>query len=403
MSRYGILAAAMAAGAAAQAVATPDAATGITFAAYKEETTGAQFGIVTPETFTGDFIGQLIAPTGNSTGWVGMSLGPSMLNNLLVTAWPNEQEIVSSFRQATDYAPPAPFPAGNITATPIPTGTFVNSTHYAYTFLCTGCLSVQPNWQGDVTGTGIGWALSTNTLGNTASANATLNFHNAGQGIFTLSFTDSASANFAQYAELVNSDTAPTDPTEPGPSDPTEPGPSDPTEPAPTEPSDPDTPGEGGGSPAPTGALPTSRPSRPTRTRSSRTRSSRPTSTRTRRPRPTVTGVEEPTTTSAPSDPEPTSTDDSEPTATDAEPTATEVEPTAAPTGEVPRPTRRPTRTRTKSTKTRKTSSTRRPRATGASTPFRPAFNPDAVSGNDFEESQRFKASFLDGYYNKDE
>ncbi|KAF2226548.1 hypothetical protein BDZ85DRAFT_190067, partial [Elsinoe ampelina] len=205
MSRYGFLAAALAAGAAAQAAATPDPATGITFATYKEETTGAQFGLVVPQTFTGDFIGQMIAPTGNSTGWVGMSLGPSMLSNLLVTAWPNEQEIVSSFRLATDYAPPAPYPAGNITATPITTGTFVNSTHYAYTFLCTGCLSVQANWQGNVTGTGIGWALSTNELGNTASANATLNFHNAGQGIFVLSLADAQSADFAKYAALAGS------------------------------------------------------------------------------------------------------------------------------------------------------------------------------------------------------
>ncbi|PNS18516.1 hypothetical protein CAC42_5055 [Sphaceloma murrayae] len=336
MARYGLLAAAIAAGAAAQAVPTIDSKTGITFAAFKDEVNGAQFGIALPQTFSGDFIGQLVAPTGNSTGWVGMSLGSGMLNNLLVAAWPNEQEILSTFRLATDYAAPGPYPGANFTQTPIATGTFVNGTHYSYTFLCSGCLSVQPNFQGDVTGTGLGWALSTNELGNTASANTTLNFHNAGQGVFVLSFADAQSARFAEWAALAGS------------------GSGNDTAPIPTNPDDNDDGDEG--TPGPTAPFPTaSETATATETDAGPTTTSR--STRTPRP-------------------------------TGGRPTRTRTRTRSA------RPT---TRSRTTTTRSSRPTSTGRVRQQAA--PFRPAFNPDAVSGSDFEDAQRFKASFLDGYY----
>ncbi|PSK55758.1 hypothetical protein B9Z65_4636 [Elsinoe australis] len=332
MVRYGFLSAALAAGAAAQAVKTVDSNTGITFAAFKDETTGTQVGLALPESYTGDFIGQLVAPTGNSTGWVGMSLGPAMLNNLLVAAWPNEKELVSTFRQASDYAAPGPYPGANFTAEPISTGTFVNATHYSYTFLCSGCLAVQPNFQGNgTTGTGIGWALSTTELANTASANTTLNFHSAGQGIFSLSFADAQSAQFDEWAQLAKEGATPTNPdAEEGGDDEGDDEGSD----------------EEGGSAGPTEApFPTSNLPGPTATSTAN---------------PTLTGVEATT--------------------------------TATPTG-----TGRPRRTRTRSSRRSRPTSSSKARAKAA--PFRPAFNPDAVNGNDFEDAQKFKASFLDGYY----
>jgi cellobiose dehydrogenase (acceptor) len=81
----------------AQLTASPyvDADTGITFNTY-QHTTGYSFGIALPETPTTDFIGQIKAPIG---GWAGVSMGSSMAGNLHVVAWPNEGEIMSSFRR----------------------------------------------------------------------------------------------------------------------------------------------------------------------------------------------------------------------------------------------------------------------------------------------------------------
>lgn len=79
-----------------------DDKTGITFNGYTHPTTGYRLGLALPENPTTDFIGQIVAPI-NSTGggWAGFSMGQSMTGNLLVVAWPNGDEVVSSFRLAT--------------------------------------------------------------------------------------------------------------------------------------------------------------------------------------------------------------------------------------------------------------------------------------------------------------
>lgn len=75
-----------------------DPITNITFNGY-QHTSGFKFGIALPENPTTDFIAQIQAPITNG-GWAGFSMGQSMAGNLLVVAWPNEGEVVSSFREA---------------------------------------------------------------------------------------------------------------------------------------------------------------------------------------------------------------------------------------------------------------------------------------------------------------
>ena len=82
----------------AQTAATyTDATSGIKFNGI-QHTSGFRTGIVLPENPTTDFIGQIVAPKG---GWGSLSLGGSMREKLLVVAWPNGEEIVTSFRKAS--------------------------------------------------------------------------------------------------------------------------------------------------------------------------------------------------------------------------------------------------------------------------------------------------------------
>jgi cellobiose dehydrogenase (acceptor) len=102
MSRSFILSSALFALRAAAQTSSPytDARTGITFNGY-QHASGYTFGIALPENPTTDFIAQIQAPITNGGGWAGFSMGQSMTGNLLVVAYPNDGEIVSSFREAT--------------------------------------------------------------------------------------------------------------------------------------------------------------------------------------------------------------------------------------------------------------------------------------------------------------
>lgn len=74
-----------------------DAKSGISFNAFIHSS-GYFFGLALPANSTGntDFIGTI---GGKGTGWSGVSLGGDMKNKLLLTAWPNAQAVVSSFRK----------------------------------------------------------------------------------------------------------------------------------------------------------------------------------------------------------------------------------------------------------------------------------------------------------------
>jgi len=70
---------------------------GISVQAIVDADSGYSFGLALPQNGTGDFIGIL---TGKGTGWSGVSLGGSMVGELLIAAWPNGTSILGSFRKA---------------------------------------------------------------------------------------------------------------------------------------------------------------------------------------------------------------------------------------------------------------------------------------------------------------
>ncbi|KAF2643620.1 CBD9-like protein [Massarina eburnea CBS 473.64] len=117
-----------------------DPKSGITFSIL-QHSSGYFFGLALPTNATGstDFIATI---GGKGTGWSGVSLGGAMLGKLLIVAWPNGQSVLGSFRKTATHASPA-IATGPFTQSPIANGTYVNSTHWTYTFLCSKC--IQPD------------------------------------------------------------------------------------------------------------------------------------------------------------------------------------------------------------------------------------------------------------------
>jgi cellobiose dehydrogenase (acceptor) len=205
--------------------ATPytDAKTGITFNGY-QDASGYTFGIALPETPGKDFIAQIQSPI--TAGWAGFSMGQSMVGNLLAIAWPNDGNIVSSFRLATGYTSP-PVTTGDFTMSPIPDGTYVNDTAFSYTFLCSNCISEDPT-TGFVISPDfniVGWAQSDDALTDSTDAAVALTYHSAGFGAFGMPLADAKSADFDKWAALAvksgnsTAPNTPTTPTTPGPGD----------------------------------------------------------------------------------------------------------------------------------------------------------------------------------------
>ncbi|PSR82920.1 hypothetical protein BD289DRAFT_337953, partial [Coniella lustricola] len=122
-----------------------DAQTNITFLGYAS-TTGFQFGMALPTTPTTDLIVQLVSPLKDGGGWGAIDFGSEMTGYLMIAAWPDTTQtdlVRISPRIATGYEVSNGanlYSASNITITQIPSGTFVNDTHVAATFVCGGCI-----------------------------------------------------------------------------------------------------------------------------------------------------------------------------------------------------------------------------------------------------------------------
>ncbi|KAH0341203.1 FAD/NAD(P)-binding domain-containing protein, partial [Aureobasidium melanogenum] len=184
-------------GAFAQSVAYTDPNTGIDFMSFEDSDSGARFSVATPETLGTDFIGQIVAPT--TEGWAGLDLSAQMANHILVVAWPDGKEVMSSVREATGYTTP-PVYTGNVTTTPIANGTFVNSTHFSYTFVCNGCITGESDsFPNTVKGNAFGWAYSSDAPAKPSAADTALNMH-SGFGAFAIIFASSSSASYDTWA-----------------------------------------------------------------------------------------------------------------------------------------------------------------------------------------------------------
>ncbi|TVY17652.1 Cellobiose dehydrogenase [Lachnellula arida] len=201
------------AGTYAQSSVYTDDNTGITFQRYAN-TEGVSFGIAVPETPASDFIGQMVAPS-NGSGYAGVSLTPEMTGSLLVVAWPNNNSVVASFRETrSGYTSPGVYTASGLSLSPIANGTFVNSTHLAYTFLCTGCMGLDLSFAGNSTSITLGWALGTQAVTNPSSAStASFTYHDGGFGEFGLTLSSATSASYASWAAMASNETGSGDST----------------------------------------------------------------------------------------------------------------------------------------------------------------------------------------------
>ncbi|KAE8353210.1 hypothetical protein BDV28DRAFT_133546 [Aspergillus coremiiformis] len=177
-----------------------DAATGIDFQRWCDESTGYCFGLALPETVDSDFIGQLFVPLSSSNGWGGVSIGSTMTKSLLIGAWPNGDSVVASLRLAQSYTNPGAY-SGGASLEEIPDGTSVNSTHLTYTFLCRGCVVGTPTtFDKTMDSYFFGWALSNTSPKSPASSDATLNYHAAGFGNFQMVLSQAKSAKYSTWA-----------------------------------------------------------------------------------------------------------------------------------------------------------------------------------------------------------
>ncbi|KAL6399766.1 cellobiose dehydrogenase [Ilyonectria robusta] len=174
-----------------------DPNTGIDFQRYLAASYGYSFGIALPETVGSDFIGQMVVPVTDGEGWGAVSLKGGMLNSLLFIAWADGEDIQTTFRLAGSYANPDVYTDTEVSAVPIANGTFINSTHISYTFLCEGCVIANKTTVANDSPI-LGWAIS-DTNPTTASDSASaLSYHAAGFGQFGV---DAAAAKSAKYEE----------------------------------------------------------------------------------------------------------------------------------------------------------------------------------------------------------
>lgn len=154
----------------------------------------------------------------NGSGYAGVSLTGEMVGSLLIVAWPNDDSVIASFRETSGYTSPGVYSNSSSIMSPISNGTFVNSTHMSYTFLCTDCITGDSySFAATSTDTVIGWAVANSAVTNPSSASsASFLYHNAGFGEFGVSLSSAESADYSTWASMAtvsNSSTSSTNTT----------------------------------------------------------------------------------------------------------------------------------------------------------------------------------------------
>ncbi|KAK3314079.1 hypothetical protein B0H66DRAFT_461522, partial [Apodospora peruviana] len=180
-----------------------DAASGIVFntwAAGSQMTLGMALPTNALKTDATEFIG-LVTCAG--TGWCGISLGGGMNDNLLLMVYPQQGNVLTSFRWATNYSPPKLY-TGDAKLTQV--RSTINSTHFSLIYRCQNCLKWQ---QGTETGAAatsdgylvLGWCHATAAPTAGACPNTASVRQHSDQGIFAARFNDAAAnPSYATWA-----------------------------------------------------------------------------------------------------------------------------------------------------------------------------------------------------------
>ncbi|KAM3417617.1 Cellobiose dehydrogenase [Cercospora zeina] len=113
----------------------------------------AQIGLALPpasaEELENEYIGRIVAPIPTGGTWFGLTHTSGMTGCLILVVWPNEDQVITSFRYATGYVEPDLY-TGDAALTTI--NSFVNSTHFGLTYRCKNCWT----WdQGGETGSAV--------------------------------------------------------------------------------------------------------------------------------------------------------------------------------------------------------------------------------------------------------
>ena len=92
-----------------------------------------------------------------------------------------------------------PVATGSFTQIPIVNGTYVNSTHWTYTFLCSKCLQTDgTTFAPDANSTTLGYALSSGAPANRANAASSVSKHSS-QGEVKFDLVKARSKDFALW------------------------------------------------------------------------------------------------------------------------------------------------------------------------------------------------------------
>ncbi|KAG7451905.1 CBD9-like protein [Guyanagaster necrorhizus] len=195
-------------GAAGQsASAYTDPTTGMTFQALQDSSTGFVLGIALPETIGTDFIGQMVFALTDGAGWGGASFNGAMTESLLLVAWPNGDEVMASFREATEYSTPPVYNGSDVTLSTVADGTYINDTHLSLTFLCGGCIVGDDlTFSSNDTSAVLGWAYSTSSPSDVTDESTDLVYHSAGYGEFGLGIADAQTSEYETWAALAVGD-----------------------------------------------------------------------------------------------------------------------------------------------------------------------------------------------------
>lgn len=180
-----------------------DSYTGISFSGYSDGK-GYVFGMALPETIGTDAIIQLVAPATDGAGWAGFDFGVEMANKLLLCTWPNGDTVMTSARVATGYTNPSVY-TGDAAFYMIEDGTYVNSTHYSATFLCTDCITNDDDtFLTTATTATLGWAYSSTAPTTPDDSSSALNYHSAGFGGFGMPLAYAMSSEYDTWAALAS-------------------------------------------------------------------------------------------------------------------------------------------------------------------------------------------------------
>ncbi|EKM53326.1 uncharacterized protein PHACADRAFT_259608 [Phanerochaete carnosa HHB-10118-sp] len=177
-----------------------DPVTGFQFTGLTDPVHDVTYGFVFPPLVTSgnqstEFIGEVVAPI--EAQWIGIALGGEMIGDLLLVAWPNGNEIVSSTRWATDYIQPIAY-TGQATLTTL-SETKVNSTHWQWVFRCQGCTEWNNGEGIDVTSEGVlAWAFSNVAVDDPSDAESTFSEH-TDFGFFGIDYSSAHSSNYQNY------------------------------------------------------------------------------------------------------------------------------------------------------------------------------------------------------------